>query len=566
MGVHGQPKSYFVYRLDGDNLRFGLDKDLGFTPADRKENVRRVAEVSKLFAEAGAIVIAGLISPYKADRNYAREIHVNASLPFMEVFIDAPLKEVEARDPKGLYKKAREGKIKGFTGIDAPYEAPENPEVHCRTDQLSITQSANKIMEELDKAGIHLHGTFRPVPEPTEEGTCSGAGAPHGGALVSTVISDAALKKKLIAEAAATVELSERQACDVALITFGGFSPLNGFMKKADYEGVVENMRLASGVLFSLPVVLDVTDTSLQGKKVLLKYNGVDMAVMDAEEVWKPNKVKEAKSSYGTTSMEHPSVQELFESLGKYYVGGKVHGLMASLNDVWGGMGNAFKTPAEVRKSLPSGKPVVAFQNRNPVHKAHFELLLNAKEDVKDSIILVHPTVGPTQPGDIDGKARIKTYEVMQEEPFYHKWAGDAFRWAYLPYSMKMAGPREAIQHMIIRKNFGATHLIIGRDMAGTKSTITGDDFYGPYDAQEMGKKFSAELGVTVTHYENMVYVGPEEGCIQESVAKKRGLKVVKLSGTEFRRRLRSDEEIPEWFSFKSVVDILRKAGDAAFC
>merc|ERR1712232_1277497 len=130
----------------------------------------------------------------------------------------------------------------------------------------------------------------------------SGAGAPHGGSLVSTVVTDAALKKQLIAETTATLELSERQACDVALLTFGGFSPLDGFMKKADYDGVVANMRLANGVLFSLPVVLDVSDTSLEGKKVLLKYNGVDMAVMEAEEVWKPNKVKEAKSSYGTTS------------------------------------------------------------------------------------------------------------------------------------------------------------------------------------------------------------------------------------------------------------------------
>jgi sulfate adenylyltransferase len=321
--------------------------------------------------------------------------------------------------------------------------------------------------------------------------------------------------------------------------------------------------------LFSLPVVLDVADSSLQGKKVLLKYNGVDMAVMDAEEVWKPNKVKEAKSSYGTTSMEHPSVQELFESLGKYYVGGKVHGLMASLNDVWGGMGNAFKTPAEVRKSLPAGKQVVAFQNRNPVHKAHFELLLNAKEDVKDSIILVHPTVGPTQPGDIDGKARIKTYEVMQEEPFYHKWAGDAFRWAYLPYSMKMAGPREAIQHMIIRKNFGATHFIIGRDMAGTKSTLTSDDFYGAFEAQEMGKKHSVELEMTVVDYPNMVYVGEEHGnargYISDKAAKEKGLKIAKLSGTEFRKRLRSGDEIPEWFAFPSVVKTLRDGGDSIF-
>jgi len=167
--VTHQPKSYFVYRLDGDNLRFGINKDLGFDPASRKENVRRVAEVAKLFAEAGAIVIAGLISPYAADRQFAREVHVNASLPFMEVFIDAPLATVEQRDPKGLYKKARAGQIKGFTGIDAPYEAPEAPEVHCRTDQLSVVQSVNVILGKLDSAGIHLHRQFRPMEEAAAE-------------------------------------------------------------------------------------------------------------------------------------------------------------------------------------------------------------------------------------------------------------------------------------------------------------------------------------------------------------------------------------------------------------
>merc|ERR1719282_1578777 len=328
-------------------------------------------------------------------------------------------------------------------------------------------------------------------------------------------------------------------------------------------------MRLANGVLFSMPVVLDVPDTTLRGKKVLLKYNGVNMAVMEAEEVWKPNKVKEAKSSYGTTSAEHPSVQELFESLGKYYVGGYVHGLMTDLNEVWGGMGKGFKTPAAVRATLPEGKPVVAFQNRNPVHKAHFELLLNAKDDVKDSILFVHPTCGPTQPGDIDGAARIKTYEVMQEEPFYKKWAGDKWRWSYLPYSMKMAGPREAIQHMIIRKNFGATHFIIGRDMAGTKSTLTSKDFYGAFEAQDKGKKHMDELFMKVVSYENMVYVGEEKGNARgyatESEAKGKGLKIQKLSGTEFRKRLRSDEEIPEWFAFPAVVKVLRDGGDKIF-
>merc|ERR1712086_690284 len=192
---------------------------------------------------------------------------------------------------------------------------------------------------------------------------------------------------------------------------------------------------------------------------------------------------------------------ELLQDLGKFYMGGKVTGLISSFEEVWG---QGFKTPAEVRATLPAGKQVVAFQNRNPVHKAHFELLLAAKADVKNSIVFVHPTCGPTQPGDIDGPTRIKTYEVMQDEDFYKKWVGDSFRWAYLPYSMKMAGP---------------------------KSTLTSEDFYGAYDAQQMGEKHMGELSMRVAKYENMVYVGDdgnERGYTTESDAKARKLKIAK--------------------------------------
>jgi len=334
-------------------------------------------------------------------------------------------------------------------------------------------------------------------------------------------------------------------------------------MTEEAYDGVVKDMRLPEKQLFGLPVTLDISLSGPAGKvkkgdKVLLQYGGQDVAVLEAESIWKPNKVVEAQQCYGTTSLEHPTVEALVAELGEYYMGGRLHGLASPQ------FRYKVMKPSEVRSELPGGnKPVVAFQNRNPIHRAHFELLKCAQQDVKDSILLVHPTCGPTQPGDIDGVVRIDTYEALKKETAKEY---PMFRWAYLPYSMKMAGPREAIQHMIIRKNFGATHFIIGRDMAGTKSTITGDDFYGAYDAQEMGKKHSAELAVTVTSYENMVYLGPEEGYVQESVAKKQGKKVVKLSGTEFRRRLRSGEDIPDWFAFKSVVDILRKAGDAAFC
>jgi len=384
------------------------------------------------------------------------------------------------------------------------------------------------------------------------------AGAPHGGSLVDLMVKDAAEAKTLASSAAKTIELNERQACDVFCLLSGAFSPLTGFMDETAYNSVVKDMRLPEKQLFGMPVTLDLpsVDGLKQGDKVLLKWAGEEVAVMEASSIYTPNKVVEAKECYGTSSLEHPTVQGLMEDIGKYYVGGRIHGLKLPE------MKYPTATPAEVRASLPEGKDVVAFQNRNPIHRAHFELLVCAQKDVKDCVLLVHPTCGPTQPGDIDGLVRISTYEALRKET---EKEYPMFRWAYLPYSMKMAGPREAIQHMIIRKNYGATHFIIGRDMAGTKSTIDGEDFYGAYDAQEIGKKFSSELGVTVTHYENMVYVGPEEGYVQESVAKSKGQKVVKLSGTEFRRRLRAGEEIPEWFAFKSVVEILRKAGDDAF-
>eukprot|EP00929_Paragymnodinium_shiwhaense_P043578 TRINITY_DN223_c0_g1_i5.p1 TRINITY_DN223_c0_g1~~TRINITY_DN223_c0_g1_i5.p1 ORF type:complete len:686 (-),score=217.67 TRINITY_DN223_c0_g1_i5:133-2190(-) len=385
------------------------------------------------------------------------------------------------------------------------------------------------------------------------------AGAPHGGKLQDLMVNDSAKAKELVGACVKTVELNERQACDVFCLVNGAFSPLTGFMDETTYNAVVTGMRLPEKQLMGMPVTLDLHDISgiKEGDKILLRYANEDVAVVEAESIFKPNKVVEAKECYGTSSVEHPIVAQLMSEWGSHYVGGKVHGLKSP------SFPYINQTPAEVRATLPEGQDVVAFQNRNPIHKAHFELLKCAQKDVKDSIVLVHGTCGPTQPGDIDGVVRIDTYEAVKKET---EKEFPMFRWAYLPYSMKMSGPREAIQHMIIRKNYGATHFIIGRDMAGTKSTLDSEDFYGAYDAQELGKKHSEELGMKVVHYENMVYTGPEREYVPESEAKKAGIKAIKLSGTEFRRRLRANEEVPEWFAFKSVVDILRKAGDAAFC
>merc|ERR1719414_1260110 len=319
------------------------------------------------------------------------------------------------------------------------------------------------------------------------------------------MVQDVSTAEALVKSAVKMVVLNERQACDVFCLLNGAFSPLTGFMTEEAYDSVVTTMRLPEKQLFGLPVTFDLEDVSdfKAGDKLLLRWAGEDVAVLEASSIWKPNKVVEAKEVYGTSSLEHPTVHSLVTAQGTHYIGGQLHGIRSP----------SFKypvqTPAEVRTVLPPGKDVVAFQNRNPIHRAHFELLKCAQRDVEDSILLVHPTCGPTQPGDIDGVVRIQTYEALKAET---QEEFPMFRWAYLPYSMKMAGPREAIQHMIIRKNFGATHFIIGRDMAGTKSTLTSDDFYGPYEAQENGKKHMAELGMTVVDYPNMVYVGEEKG------------------------------------------------------
>jgi len=377
-------------------------------------------------------------------------------------------------------------------------------------------------------------------------------GAPHGGILVDLLVKDANKREELLASCENRVfELSERQACDVELLVNGGFSPLKGFMTKGEHESVVKHMRLIEQQLWGVPITLDTNSETIQpGQNILLEYRGQQIAVLHVEEKYVPDKFLEAQHVYGTVSLEHPGVKELALHRGRYYLAGKVSGLkLPQRSD-----GIVYKTPQELRQEFPGGKPIIAFQCRNPIHRAHYELLLHAQRIIPDSLILVHPTCGPTQPGDIDGLTRYKTYVTLQKEV-----QNQSFMWAYLPYSMVMAGPREAIQHMIVRKNFGATHFIIGRDMAGTKSTITSKDFYGPFDAQEFAIKHQRELGVTVVSAPELVYT-TEKGYLSTEEALKNGLVPLKLSGTEFRRRLVKGEDIPTWFAFASVVNELRAA------
>jgi len=347
------------------------------------------------------------------------------------------------------------------------------------------------------------------------------------------------------------LQLSPRQLCDVELIMNGAFSPLTGFMDEGTYKHVIDNLALPDGLIFGLPVVFDTDDEDLQpGDKVLLKDGDRNIATVEFTDKFLPNKAYETKKCYGTSEIEHPGSLMVATERGKYYMGGKVIGLNLPVRDF------PCKTPAEVRETLPDDVDVVAFQCRNPVHRAHYELFTRALDDElvgEGGVVLVHPTCGPTQADDIPGVVRYKTYEVLKEET-----KNDRTRWEYLPYSMHMAGPREAIQHMMIRKNFGCTHFIIGRDMAGSKSSVSGEDYYGAYDAQDLAKEKGAELGVTPVPSLNLVYT-EEEGYVTADEAKEKKLHEKKLSGTKFRQMLRGGEDIPEWFAFKSVVKVLQE-------
>jgi 3'-phosphoadenosine 5'-phosphosulfate sulfotransferase (PAPS reductase)/FAD synthetase len=267
-------------------------------------------------------------------------------------------------------------------------------------------------------------------------------GAPHGGKLVDLRASSAAAGGALLARASASLELTERQACDVELLVNGGFSPLTGFMTKTEYESVLAHGRLPEQQLWALPITLDTSDAAAAkvGAVVALRYKGVPVAALEVSSSWTPNRVAEAHAVFGSANAEHPGVLDLLTERGKWYVGGRVTGLAPLARSI------ACASPAEVRSKLPPGASVVAFQCRNPIHKAHFELVRRSLEEVKDCVVLVHPTVGPTQPDDIPGDVRVETYKALAAE-----LANPRLVWEFLPFNMRMAGPREAIQHMIIR-------------------------------------------------------------------------------------------------------------------
>lgn len=381
--------------------------------------------------------------------------------------------------------------------------------------------------------------------------------APHGGELVDLYVDDDTKKiEKAQAVNYKSLILSHHQICDLELLLCGGFSPLDRFNSQEDYESILNNMRLANGVLWPMPINLDITSAFAEqvsiGDKLALKTTeGVLLAVMDVEQMWQPDKLHEAKQVFGTTDDTHSGVNFLFNHAGNYYVSGKLIGIDKPEHYDFIHLRN---TPAELRQQFVKlgWRRVVAFQTRNPMHRAHVELTRLAAAQAQANL-LIHPVVGMTKPGDVDHFTRVRCYEHV-----IRRFPEQTSMLSLLPLAMRMAGPREALWHAIIRKNYGCTHFIVGRDHAGPGKDKDGNDFYGPYDAQDLVKKYADELDIEMVPFQEMVYV-PERAEYMPGSEVAENHTTLNISGTEFRRRLRNGLDIDEWFSYPEVITELRK-------
>ena len=378
--------------------------------------------------------------------------------------------------------------------------------------------------------------------------------SPYGGELVDLLVDEGEAEElRASANRLPSVQLTERAVCDLELMTVGGFSPLKTFMGERDYLSVLEDMRLADGTLFPVPVTLPVDEgaqVSLDRPIALRDPKNSLLAVLDIEEVYRWELDREALAILGTLDVRHPLVAEMHR-WGALNLSGRLRVIQLPHHADFRGLRH---TPAETRAAL-EGKGrqnVVAFQTRNPLHRVHEALTKQAAESV-DGALLLHPVVGLTKPGDVDHYTRVRTYKALTDR-YYDK---DRVLLSLLPLAMRMGGPREAVWHAIIRRNYGANHLIVGRDHAGPGVDSNGDPFYGPYDAQELVQAHSDEVGVKSIEFKELVYL-PDEDRYEQVSKLAPGARTASISGTQVREQyLNAGNPLPAWFTRPEVAEIL---------
>ncbi|HVQ40063.1 MAG TPA: sulfate adenylyltransferase, partial [Pyrinomonadaceae bacterium] len=379
-------------------------------------------------------------------------------------------------------------------------------------------------------------------------------GPPYGGSLVDLRVPPEQLGElKAYAGRLPSIQISERSLCDLQLLATGAFSPLDRFAGREDHQRILDEMRLVSGHLFPIPVTLPVNATpELQlDRDIALRSSKNDLlAILTVEEIYEWDVAETSRKVAGTEDSSHPLVAEM-QSWGKLNISGRLQVLqLPRYHDFQ----DLRLTPAEVRARLEGMgcSNVVAFQTRNPLHRAHEELTRRAMDQV-NGVLLLHPAVGMTKPGDIDHFTRVRTYKILAER-YYER---DRILLSLLPLAMRLAGPREALWHALIRRNYGANHLIVGRDHAGPGTDSQNRPFYGPYEAQELVEQFSDELGVKVIPFQELVYL-PDAQRYEEA---SRAVNGITRSGTQVREQyLNQGRELPAWFTRPEVAQILREA------
>lgn len=533
-----------AYSLDGDNIRHGLNKNLGFTPEDREENIRRISEVAKLFADSGVVCLTSFISPYRADRDIARKLHDDAGLQFFECHVNTSLEVCESRDVKGLYKKARAGKIKGFTGIDQEYEVPFNPELALQAGETPIDDCVQHVINLLQSKGIV------PISVTT---------------LVKELLVPDNRKSVAIAEASAlpSVDITKLDLQWVQVLAEGWATPLTGFMREREFLQCQHFGALIDGGTTnqSIPIVLPIHTADKErlanSKAFTLKYQGKDIAIIRSPEFYEHRKEERCSRQWGMSDERHPYIKMIMES-GDWLVGGDLEVLeRITWND---GLDQYRLTPNELRQKFKdmSADAVFAFQLRNPVHNGHALLMQDTRERLlkrgfKKPVLLLHPLGGWTKDDDVPLEWRMKQHDCVLKERVLDP---DNTVLAIFPSPMMYAGPTEVQWHAKARMATGANFYIVGRDPAGM-----------PHPEKAKGDLYEHTHGATVLTMApglNQLEIVPfrvaaynKKKCAMDFFDPERKDDFLFISGTKMRGLARAGETPPDGFMAPTAWKVL---------
>uniref|UniRef100_H3D716 3'-phosphoadenosine 5'-phosphosulfate synthase 2a n=1 Tax=Tetraodon nigroviridis TaxID=99883 RepID=H3D716_TETNG len=529
------------YSLDGDNVRHGLNKNLGFSAEDREENIRRIAEVAKLFADAGLVCVTSFISPFSKDEE-ARKIHASAGLPFFEVFIPPPLEVCERRDVKGLYKKARAGEIKGFTGIDSNYESPDHPDLVLKTSELTVNECLQQVLELLRENNILPTGIMEEINE----------------LFVAENKLNAAVAE---ANTLPTISITKLDRQWVQVLAEGWASPLKGFMREREFLQVLHFGNLLDGgtINLTVPIVLPVSTECKQKldgcKAVALEYQGSRVAILRNTEFYANRKEERCARQWGTTCPQHPYIKMVMEG-GDWLVGGDLEVLeQIKWND---GLDSYRLTPLELKQKFKDMKAdaVFAFQLRNPVHNGHALLMQDTKRRLlergyKNPVLLLHPLGGWTKDDDVPLDWRMKQHAAVLEEGILDP-ANTIV--AIFPSPMMYAGPTEVQWHCRARMIAGANFYIVGRD-PGMPHPETKKDLYDPTHGSKVLTMAPGLTSVEIIPFRVAAY-NKVKGAM-DFYDPERHSEFEFISGTKMRNMARNDENPPEGFMAPKAWSVL---------